>query len=81
MELIINWLFNSCRFGHRWANRKGSLRRIRSAERVGSGEMLVKNPDGGWLRFERRCGRPGCGYRQYLKQLNTAGTKGKWVDL
>jgi hypothetical protein len=79
MELIINWLFNSCRWGHKWRKKDGNLMKIRSAERGFPGEVLVKNPDGGWLRYERYCKR--CLHTQYLRQLDDTGREAKWEDV
>jgi hypothetical protein len=76
MELILTF-FTSCWLRHKWHRKQGNPTRIRSAERsLVPGEVLFKNPDGGWLRHERFCIR--CGQREYLRQLNDAGTEAKW---
>lgn len=77
---ISDWLRNPCKFRHRWVNKNGQYSYIRSAERDKTRcEVLLKNPDGGWLRYERCCVR--CSHRQYLKQLDFAGTRAKWADV
>ncbi len=79
MNLILH-LLNTCWFFHRWANKCGGLASIRSAERGKLlGEVLYKNPDGGWYRHERWCIR--CGRREYLRMLNEDGTKADWERL
>lgn len=74
MNLIIQWLFYSCRFGHKWNNKDGGLNAIRSADRGLPGEILFKNPDGGWLRYRRYCKR--CDHAQYLNK-----DKSEWTDM
>lgn len=74
------WLRDPCKFRHKWSKKDGDFAYIRSADRGKSpGEELFKNPDGGWLRWERCCRR--CFHRQYLRRRDTEGNAAEWADV